>query len=82
MKVGTIVRNTYQPSYESLLIYTGTSGKYAKCIWVINWEYHGVHNFFKKDILEDREHFPVVGFYDYKKALVDGVKKAVVEAAE
>lgn len=80
MKVGTILRNEYQPSYESLLVYTGTSGKYAKCLWIINGEFRGMHSFYKHDILNDREHFPIVGFFDYKKALVDGVRNAVIPA--
>ena len=77
MKIGTIVRNTYQPSYESLLVYAGTSGRYAKCLWVLNGEFRGMHNFYKEDILRDREHFPIVGFFDYKKEFVTGVRKAV-----
>ena len=79
MKHGTILRNMWQPSYESLLVYTGASGRYAKCLWVINGEFHGMHDYFKKDILEDREHFPIVGFFDYKKAFVDAVRDAVTQ---
>ena len=73
MKHGTIVRNLWQPSYESYLVYMGTSGRYAKCLWLINGEYHGVHNFYKKDILYDREHFPIVGFVDYKTVLTEAI---------
>lgn len=77
MKHGTIVRNMYQPSFESLLVYTGTSGQYAKCLWLINGEFHGMHDFYKSDILNDREHFPVVGFVDYKQAMVDAIRNGV-----
>ena len=77
MKHGTIVRNMYQPSFESLLVYTGTSGQYAKCLWLINGEFHGMHDFYKSDILNDREHFPIVGFVDYKQAMVDAIRNGV-----
>ena len=77
MKVGTIVKNEYQPSYESLLVYTGTSGNFARCLWVINGEFRGMHPFYANDILNDREHFPIVGFFDYKKNFVDSVRNAV-----
>lgn len=77
MKPGTIVKNKYQPSYESLLVYTGISGQYAKCIWIINGEFRGIHNFYKNDILYDREHFPIVGFWDYKSEIVKAVSEAI-----
>ena len=82
MKIGTIVRNTYQPSYESLLVYTGTHGNYAKCLWIINGEFRGQHNFYKGDILYDREHFPIVGYFDYKKEFVRLVREAVGPAGK
>lgn len=77
MKHGTIVRNMYQPSFESLLVYTGTSGQYAKCLWLINGEFHGMHDFYKSSILHDREHFPIVGFVDYKQVMVDAIRNGV-----
>ena len=82
MKHGTIVRNMYQPSFESMLVYTGASGKYAKCLWVINGEFHGMHDFYKSDILYDREHFPIVGFVDYKKAMVNAIRNGLNQEAE
>ena len=82
MKIGTIVQNKWQPSYDSYLIYTGTYGNYSKMLWVIDGEFHGVHNFYKRDILNDREHFPIVGFVDYKKLIVDAVKKSVEDTVE
>ena len=80
MKHGTIVRNTYQPSYESLLVYTGISGEYAKCLWIINGEMHGIHNFYKRDILKDREHFPIVGYVDLNKVLLEAVRGGLYHA--
>ena len=77
MKHGTIVRNMYQPSFESLLVYTGTSGQYAKCLWLINGEFRGAHNFYKSDILNDREHFQIVGFVDYKQVIVDAIRNGL-----
>ena len=77
MKHGTIVRNMYQPSFESLLVYTGASGQYAKCLWLINGEFRGMHDFYKSDILNDREHFPIVGFVDYKQAMVDAIRSGL-----
>ena len=77
MKLGTIVRNLYQPSYESLLVYMGVSGEYAKCLWIINGKFHGMHKFYKRDILKDRENFPIVGHVDYKTVIVDAVKKGL-----
>lgn len=82
MRHGTIVRNLWQPSYKSYLVYLGVSGKYAKCLWIINGEFHGVHDFFKRDILYDREHYPIVGFVDYKKTIIDAVLSNVHEDGE
>ena len=66
MKRGTILRNLWQPSYESYLVYLGTQGKYAKCLWLINGKFVNSstkeESFYKKDILHDREHYPVVGY--------------------
>lgn len=80
MKTGTIVRNMWQPDYESLLVYTGSAGQYSKMLWILNGKYEGVHNYYKRDILNDREHFPIVGYVDYKKVLIDTVRAAVIEA--
>ena len=77
MKHGTIVRNMWQPGLESYLVYMGISGEYAKCLWVINGKCYGIHDFYKRDILHDREHFPVVGYVDYDKILTDAVFDAV-----
>lgn len=82
MKHGTIVRNMYQPSYESYLVYIGLSGDYAKCLWLINGEFHGLHRFYKRDILHDREHFPVVGYVDYPRAVVDMILAGLSKEAD
>ena len=79
MKHGTIVRNLWQPSHESLLVYTGISGKYAKCLWVIDGVFHGMHDFYKADILNDREHFPIVGFINIADAIKAGLFHASKE---
>lgn len=79
MKHGTIVRNMCQPSRESLLIYIGTSGRYAKCLWFIDGSFFGRHDFYKNDILHDREHFPIVGYVDYEKALLDAVRSGLFQ---
>ena len=78
MKHGTILRNMYQPSYESYLVYLGTSGKYAKYIWIINGELKGIHNFYKNTI-EDREHYPIVGYVDVKKVLKDAILGGIIQ---
>lgn len=80
MRIGTIVQNKWQPSYESLLVYTGTIGRYERCLWVIEGEFRGMHSFYAKDILNDREHFPIVGFFDFKKHFVEAVRIAVASA--
>lgn len=82
MKKGTIVRNMHQPSLESLLVYMGTSGRYARCLWVINGEFHGRHNFYKDDILNNREFFPIVGYVDYGKVMVDAIRGGLFKEAE
>lgn len=82
MKHGTIVRNMWQPSCDSFLVYTGTSGKYAKCLWIINGEFHGMHRYYKNDILTDREHFPVVGYVDINRAITDVILQAISMGVE
>ena len=83
MKHGTILRNLWQPSYNSLFVYMGTSGKYAKGLLVIESGTrptrvdYGTH-YFKDAILNDREHFPIVGYIDLEKL----VKDAVINATE
>lgn len=70
MKHGTILRNMYQPSFQSYLIYRGVEGEYAKCIWIINTgEKEVIHynaRFFKRDVLNDRENFPIVGYIRHR----------------
>lgn len=77
MKIGTIVRNMYQPSFESLLVYRGTTGRFAKVIWLLNGKVLFGHKFYKSDILNDREHFPVVGQVDVERLIRDAVREAV-----
>ncbi len=81
MKHGTILKNLYQPSYESLLVYIGLSGRYAKCLWLINGEFLGIRDFYKNDILYDRDHFPIVGFVDYKKVMVNAIRNGMKQEA-
>ena len=83
MRRGTIVRNMWQPSYDSFLVYTGIFERHAKCLWVINGKLRGIYNFFKNDIQNDREHFPIVGYVDYEKVLTDAILSGInVKAAE
>ena len=82
MKHGTILKNLYQPSYESLLVFIGLSGRYAKCLWLINGEFRGIHDFYKNDILYDRDHFPIVGFVDYKKVMVNAIRNGLKGVAD
>lgn len=77
MKKGTILMNKFQPSHESLLIYMGISGNYAKCLWFIDGKFYGRNNFYKKDILNDRAHFPIVGYVDYEKVLLEAVRSGI-----
>ena len=77
MKIGTIVRNMYQPSYESLLVYRGVSGDYANVVWILNGKVLFNEKFYKRDILHDREHFPIVGQVDIENLIMDAVRKAV-----
>jgi len=79
MKVGTIVRNMYQPGRESLLVYRGTTGRYAKVIWPLEGKVLFGHKFYKNDILKDREHFPIVGQIDVDKLILGAVREAVKE---
>lgn len=82
MRRGTIVRNMWQPFYDSFLVYTGISGRHAKCLWVINGKLLGMYNFFKNDIQNDREHFPIVGYVDYEKVLTDAILSGINVKAE
>lgn len=82
MRRGTIVRNLWQPNYESLLVYMGVSGRYAKCLWFINGKFHGRHDYYKSDILNDRENFPIVGYVDYEKVLYEAVKNGLYDPAD
>lgn len=82
MRKGTIVRNLCQPSRESLLVYMGVSGRYAKCLWFINGKFHGRHDFYKSDILNDREKFPIVGHVDYEKVLYEAIKNGLYDPAD
>lgn len=82
MRKGTIVRNLCQPSRESLLVYMGVSGRYAKCLWFINGKFHGRHDFYKSDILNDRGKFPIVGHVDYEKVLYEAIKNGLYDPAD
>ena len=80
MKHGTILRNLWQPSLMSLFVYMGTSGKTAVGLVVIEGD-SGVYvdygnHYFKQDILNDREHFPIVGYIDLETLVKDAVLKA------
>lgn len=77
MKIGTIVRNMYQPNLESFIVYRGVSGQYADVIWLLDGKVLFGHRFYKSDILNDREHFPIVGFVDVEKLLQGAVREAV-----
>ena len=79
MKHGTIVRNMWQPSYKSYFVYMGTSGQYAKGLSVVDTcdgdDVHvnyGIH-YYKDHILKDREHYPIVGYIDLKRVVVNTV---------
>lgn len=77
MKIGTIVRNMYQPGRESLLVYRGTAGRYANVIWLLEGKVLFGHKFYKSDILHDREHFPIVGAVNIERLVRDAVREAV-----
>ena len=79
MKRGTIVRNLWQPRHESLLVYMGTDGKYANMLWLLDGKFEGKHHFYKQDILYDRENFPIVGYVNYEKVMVDAIKQGLTE---
>ena len=77
MKHGTRVRNMWQPNFESYLVYMGANDQDAYCLWFIDGKCYGIHNFPKRHILNDREHYPVVGYVDYEKVLIDAILSAV-----
>lgn len=82
MKHGTILRNMWQPSHESLLIYQGVSGDYAKVIWIIDGKVHHEERFYKRDILNDREHYPIVGYVDLDKVIYEVTKAGLFPCYE
>lgn len=79
MKRGTIV----QPSYKSYLVYLGTQGEYANCLWLINGKFPinstTIERFYKSDILKDRENFPIVGYVNIDKVIHDAILAGVKE---
>lgn len=83
MKRGTIVRNLFQPSYKSYLVYLGTQGEYANCLWLIDGKFPSssttIERFYKSDILKDRENFPIVGYVNIdeviRNAILAGLKE-------
>lgn len=86
MKHGTIVRNMYQPDFQTYFVYDGISGRNARGIKVCDTGERGVFIDFdarypKYDILDDREHFPIVGYIDIPELIEKSVKNAVAEYA-
>ena len=79
MKKGTIVKNMWQSNHESLLVYIGTNGKYADMLWLLDEKFRGKHQYYKHDILGDRENFPIVGYVDYEKVMVDAIRNGTRE---
>ena len=71
MKHGTVLRNMWQPSYESLLIYQGVEGNYAKVIWIINGVVHYGHKFYKRDIYEKLDEMVERGEMDESEAMAE-----------
>lgn len=82
MKKGTIVKNMWQSNHESLLVYMGTNGKYTDMLWLLDGKFRGKHQFYKHDILEDRENFPIVGYVNYEKVMVDAIRNGLTEAEQ
>lgn len=83
MRRGTVLRNLWQPTHESYLVYLGTHGEYSKCLWLLDGKFpsSGTHeeSFYKQDILNDREHFPIVGYVDVDKVVHDAILAEVEE---
>ena len=81
VKKGTILRNLYQPNYESYFVFRMYSGNDALGIWVIKTD-KGIKvkwssRFPKDDIQNDREHFPIVGHLDLDSLIVSHVLNEV-----
>ena len=88
MKRGTILKNLWA-GHETYFVYMGfpvRSGKAeAKKIGGfsfanINGEWHFERACYYSHSLQDREHFPVVGHVDLKKACINAILKAIGRA--
>ena len=81
MKKGTILRNLYQPNYESYFVFRKYSGNDALGIWLIKTDKEikvkWSSRFPKDDIQKDREHFPIVGHLDLDSLIVSHVLNEV-----
>lgn len=72
---GTILRNMYQPQYESYLIILDFQDRFANCIWVVNTgkeitiKYNA--HFYRHSIKNDREHYPIAGYLDLDNILIN-----------
>ena len=79
---GTILRNMYQPDYDSFLIFLEYKDRSAKCIWIIDThkevQIKYDTNFYKRSIANDRLHYPIVGHIDIDNLLINHTKNEVI----
>lgn len=84
IKHGTILRNMWQPQYRSYFVYRYSNGTYAHGISLILTDYNEMElrwdaKYPKKDIMLDREHFPIVGHLNLVSLIKDAILSNVKE---
>ena len=79
---GTILRNMYQPQYQTYLVYRYACRNDAYCVKVLitesgEWEVDWNCKMWKQSVLNDREHYPIVGYIDLDELIKNHVLNEV-----
>ena len=80
----TVYKNNWA-GYETYFIRMGNSGQYAKGIALRNfngkWKVDFHATFYRSDLRNDREHFPIVGRLNLEKLILEAAWKMLGENA-
>lgn len=79
--MATVHKNLWA-SFPTWFIRTGTSGQYATGISITDtrevdgqWRIRMKSEYYKNDLKNDQEHFPIVGSIDIRGILIDAIQK-------
>lgn len=77
MKLGTIIKNNWAGSKNptKYFVYTGVKGEHATGMCVVNGKIE-TQNYYKRDVLNDRENFEIVGYCDYIEFIKNALENA------